>query len=215
MKYAKQLQQAVMELPKSLQEKCISYKTWKKDCKKTTLNINEALLVLIKQCCKVDKAYLHAYTHLTNKHKQAICWKACLQPSDVLRFANVNAQTVYKVAKRLSKVYQSPEPLRWLVTVRTQHTYAFMGGNTTTHLQLSITKRLECPICMEDFEPNKNHKVIVFHCGHYACLDCVLQYAGVTQLNGTWFNLLAYAKKRDCPICRDHLAFDDSICVKD
>jgi hypothetical protein len=29
----------------------------------------------------------------------------------------------------------------------------------------------------------------------------------------TWFNLLACARKRDCPACRDKLALDDFICV--
>lgn len=213
MKYAKQLQLSLMELPKTLQDKCISYKKWKKDCKRMTSDINGALCVLNEQCSKVDKAYLQAYNQST--HNRGTCWKTCQQPNDVLRFANVNAQTVYKVAKRLSKVYQSQDPMRWLVTLRTQHTYAFLGGYTVTHLQLRITRRLECPICMEDFEPNKEHKVIVFHCGHYACLDCVLQYAGVTEMKGMWFNLLACARRRECPVCRDQQAFTNSICLKD
>lgn len=208
MKYAKQLQRSLMELPKALQDQSISYKKWKKDCKKMTWDVNEALHALNEQCRKVDKTYLHAYNQST--HSRGFCWKTCQQPNDVLRFANLNAQTVYKVAKRLSKVYESPDPMRWLITTRTQHKYAFMGGNTTTHLQLNITKRLECPICMNESVP----KAIVFHCGHYACLDCVLQYAGVNQMRGMWFNVLACAQKKNCPICREHIAFNDSICVK-
>lgn len=220
MKYAKQLQQMLLELPSTLQDKCISYKRWKKDCKRTTLNVGDALLALQQQCRILDKAYIDAYHQSTLDRQRSACWISTYKETrprceDVLRFANVNAQTVYKIAKRLSKAYQSHEPLQWLVAIRARHIYAFMGGNTTTHLQLKIEKHFECPICMEDFQPNKEHKVIVFHCGHYGCLNCVLQYAGVRQMKGTWFNLLACARRRECPICRDHLAFQDSICLKD
>jgi len=214
MKYAKQLQHVMSDMPSTLQASCISYKSWKKFCKRGGC-IDDALSLLKTQCSKVDKVYLKHYQKLSTSlllHIDCI-GHTNTKPSDVLKFANTNSQTVYKVAKRLGKVYRSPEPMRWLTDVRTQHLYAFMGGKTTTHLVLRMEGHVECPICMNDIEPDKAHKVVVFRCGHCACLDCVLHYAGVWELKGTWFNLLACARKRDCPVCRDKLALNDLICV--
>lgn len=220
MKYAKQLQQSLLDLPASLQAACISYKSWKKFCKgvpKKDRCIDESLALLQSQCAKVDKVYMHHYQRLSPHVLKIGCLslQACSRskPDDVLRFAKVNSQTVYKVAKRLSKVCKDPEPMKWLTQVRTEHLYAFMGGKTTTHLVLRVEGHVECPICMDDIEPDKTHKVVVFRCGHCACLDCVLHYTGVWKMKGTWFNLLACARKRDCPVCRYGLALDDLICV--
>lgn len=218
MKYAKQLQTTLNELPSVLQADCISYKLWKKFCKRYD-NIEEcfyqALALLKAQCMKVDLVYMRHYQRLSTKALHIGCvGMRVSEPSDILRFANINSQTVYKVAKRLGKVYKSPEPMRWLTDVRTHHLYAFMGGKTTTHLMLRVEGHVECPICMDDVEPDKRHKIVVFRCGHCACLDCVLRYAGVWEMKGTWFNLLACARKRDCPVCREKLALSDSICVQ-
>jgi hypothetical protein len=138
-----------------------------------------------------------------------------ISPYDVLKFAQVNAQTVYKICKRLTKRCKSDAAVKWLIQVRTNHVYSFMGGNTTTHLQLKLSGHAECPICMEDIHPDKDHKMLVFGCGHFGCLNCVLRYAGVNDMKGTWFNLLACANKKDCPVCRDNMAFNNAICIKE
>lgn len=223
MKYSKSLQQSLYELPTPLRENSISYKRWKKHCKTMLLDSDceLALKTLEEQCNYVDKHFKEQYNKIFNIPLYMIPFVQCgiitiLTPIDVLKYAQMNSQTVYKVCKKLMKTFHSTIPIEWLTNIRASHKYLFMGSNNTTHIQVKLKGHVECPICLEDIkiENNKDPKLIVFGCGHYGCMDCVLHYAGVDDMKGTWFNLLANSRKKDCPVCRFETALDKSICIK-
>jgi zinc-RING finger domain len=217
MKYCKCLQQTLLELPLTLREHSISYKKWKKYCKQS----NDCLLglkVLEEQCDFIDKIFKEHYDKLYHTPLYMIPFIHCgivniLRPNDILKYAKVNSQTVYKICKKLTKSYETTFPMRWLTNIRTNHKYTFMGSYNTTHLQVQLQGHVECPICLDDIPIDKEHKVIVFGCGHYGCIDCVLHYAGVDDMKGMWFNLLANSTNKSCPICRYSAAFTNSICI--
>lgn len=221
MKYSKALSKAVFELPPDLQNDCISYKKWKKFCK-TARSSNECLLgltLLEKQCDNVDKRFKEHYDKLYNVPLYLQPFIQCgiiniLAPTDILKYAHINSQTVYKVCKKLMKTYHSTLPIEWLTNTRSQHKYTFMGSYNTTHLEVKLTGHAKCPICLDTICLDENNKIIVFGCGHYGCIDCVLHYAGVDDMKGTWFNLLTKSKKTDCPICRHKHALMDAILIK-
>lgn len=220
MKYGKSLQQRLLDLPITLRDQCISYKKWKKYCKHMTINHDCGLdlKILEEQCNLVDKNFKQQYEKIFNTPLYLQPFIYCgiiniLTPSDVLRYAEVNSQTVYKVCKKLMKTYGSTIPIEWLTNVRSSHKYTFMGSNNTTHIQVKLQGHVECPICLEDIPIDKGHKVIVFGCGHYGCMDCVLHYAGVDEMKGMWFNLLSNARQKKCPICRFNCALVNSICI--
>lgn len=219
MKYCKSLQQTLLELPSTLRDHSISYKKWKKYCKQSN-DCRSALKVLEEQCDYIDKVFKEHYAKCFHTPLYLIPFIHCgivhiLRPNDILKYAQVNSQTVYKVCKKLMKTYDSTIPIEWLTNTRTTHKYTFMGSYNTTHLQVKLEGHVECPICLEDIPINKNHKncLIVFGCGHYGCIDCVLHYAGVDDMKGMWFNLLANSRIKKCPVCRYNSAFKNSICV--
>lgn len=220
MKYGKSLQQRLLDLPITLREQCISYKTWKKYCKKITRNHDCGLDIntLEEQCNFIDRNFKEHYDKIFHTPLYLLPFVHCgivhiMRPIDVLKYAEVNSQTVYKVCKRLMKVYGSSLPIEWLTNIRSTHKYTFMGSNNTTHIKVKLEGHVECPICLEDIPIDKEHQVIVFGCGHYGCMDCVLHYAGVDEMKGMWFNLLANSRQRTCPICRFNSAFVNSICI--
>lgn len=217
MKYCKSLQQTLLELPLTLREHSISYKKWKKYCKQS----NDCLLglkVLEEQCNNIDKIFREHYDKLYHTPIYMIPFIHCgivniLRPNDILKYAKVNSQTVYKICKKLMKSYETTIPIEWLTNIRTHHKYTFMGSYNTTHLQVHLQGHVECPICLDDIPMDKEHKIIVFGCGHYGCIDCVLHYAGVDDMKGMWFNLLANSRNKQCPICRYSAALTNSICI--
>jgi zinc-RING finger domain len=222
MKYAKSLEQRLLDLPIKLRDQCISYKKWKKYCKQIagTQDCELELKILEEQCNQVDKSFKEHYEKIYNTPLYLLPFIHCgivniLRPTDVLKYAEVNSQTVYKVCKRLMKTYNSRIPIEWLTHIRSSHKYTFMGSNNTTHIQVKLQGHVECPICLEDIplSDDNDNKVIVFGCGHYGCMDCVLHYAGVDEMKGMWFNLLANSTNKKCPICRYKSAFVNSICI--
>ena len=186
MKYAKSLQHNLLDLPITLREQCISYKKWKQYCKQITRtsNCGLELKLLEEQCNQVDKYFKDQYEKIYNTPLYLLPFVHCgivniLRPNDVLKYAEVNSTTVYKVCKRLMKTCDSRTPIEWLTNIRSTHKYTFMGSTNTTHIQVKLQGHVECPICLEDIPIDNDHKIIVFGCGHYGCMDCVLHYAGV------------------------------------
>lgn len=222
MKYSKKLKQDLQSIPITLRENCISYKLWKKRCNAVSSHfkdVQDAIATLNSECAAVDK-YFHVLYRQWLKSRNSTCFHLlnafCLVMSsrtneevhftiaDILNYATINAMTTYKICKKLQKAYKTRQSVIWLTETRALHRYAYMGSKYLTHLSLVMKHSFECPICMED-----KTELFVLKCGHFACTKCTLEYAGVHNMNGTWFNLLKYAHKKDCPFCRFHLALDD------
>lgn len=210
MKYAKQLAQDIRDISPTLQGVSISYKAWKKRCKALDApDSRDALATLQQECDKVNKLFVAEYERWASPMllTSLCCGKCPHSPNEILTFARINATTVYKICKRMQRMQRLQDPqfswLSWLSQTRSSHIYEFMGGADTTHLQVHLQmhtehKPIECPICLEEHQ----HKLLIFACGHNACLHCSLEYAGVKNMRGTWYNLLSCAKKTTCPVCK-------------
>lgn len=219
MKYSKKLKQDLQSIPSSLRDNCISYKVWKKRCNAVTSHfqdVQDAISALSTECAMVDKYFRILYRQWL-KSKTNSCFHLlhtlCSRTNDdmqftitdILNYATINATTTYKICKKLQKAYKTCDSVTWLTETRALHMYAYMGSKHLTHLKLVMKHSFECPICMEEDKT----ELFVLKCGHFACTKCTLEYAGVHNMNGTWFNLLKCAHKKDCPFCRFHLALED------
>jgi hypothetical protein len=137
-----------------------------------------------------------------------------------LQTADLNQQCLRKLCKRLDKTFDAK--LRtasvWMDTVMRSHTYAFLAGPIKTQLRLDFAGdchhiktttsaaveepgATECPICFEEAP----RTLIVFTCGHHACLSCVLGMCGLAGRKGTLLNLLSACRDTGlkCPLCRE------------
>lgn len=213
MKYAKEFQQKMVNLPLYLQEACLDYRLWKKRCKQ--LRPEEALVLLKEECHQVDSMFCGSYKDYSSHSQPLLVRCFCknpvrVAPETLLLYANMNSKTVYKICKRLSKQTLDSTPMNWLTAVRAAHVFGFMGGHHTSYLALrqSTTQAplLECPLCVNDVEPKH---MLVYMCGHYACISCTLQYAKVQLQRGEWYHLLSGARRRACPYCRFERAFHE------
>lgn len=211
MKYAKELQIALTRLPKHLQEASLNYKQWKKQSKEMT--IDEALVVLRAECEEIEHIFCDQYHHCCHPPSlfaRCFCLRAPISSQTLLLFAEMNAKTLYKICKRLGKQgRKNPIPMEWFTSVRASHMYGFLGGHHTVHLALQQCYHrhdslLECPICLQELSPKF---ILIYACGHYACVLCTLQYAKVNSLHGAWYHLLINAQRRSCPFCRYEKAF--------
>lgn len=198
MKYAKELSNLVRTLPAILQDDSLDYKQWKKRCK--YMPINQALALLLEQCRQVETTFSFGYEKWAHPPRFT-CFKGIqhnIPPNTLLQFAQINSKTVYKICKRLYKLHKDPLPMTWLTSLRASHQFGFLGGHHTSHLSLSQSgSSLECPICTEQVDKKT---MLVYSCGHNACISCTLQYAKITE-HGLWYNILSSARRRDCPYC--------------
>lgn len=214
MKYAKEWKNIINQLPPSLQEVSINYKQWKKRCK--TLDIDEALVILKSECDQVEHVFNAGYNDLCHPRPMFPCCTSVRKvmnntpdaPRSLMLFAQTNSKTLYKVCKRLQKSYENPTPLKWLTLLRAAHEFGFLGGHHTAYLHMRYNEhdvlKPECPLCLNDI-PKKS--MLIYQCGHHACISCTLQYAKVTHERGMWYNLLRHARRQDCPYCHYDKAF--------
>ncbi len=199
MKYSKQLATTLLELPICLRSVSLNYKSWKKRCKNCT--VQEAIVLLKQECDQVDRMFQKWYDQWHSRYRSVICWKtSSVDPCITLQFAQINSTTLYKICKRLEKMLGTTIAMSWLASVRSSHVFAFLGGHHTSHLQLALMSgsELECPLCTNEVS-KKN--MLIYGCGHNACIDCTLKFAQVKS-NGLWYNVLSYARIRRCPYCR-------------
>jgi hypothetical protein len=226
MKYSKELSKTLETLPSDLKIASLSYKEWKKYCKcsSSVYNVSLAMERIADECTRIDKVFIRLYSRSISQEKTQNIRNFCriTSPSTnvvtlehVLQFAEINAQTVYKICKRIQKSHKEiipsslsspsgpsdPNTITWLTTARSLHKYEFLGGGKTTHLKYLIKSNIqECPICLEDI--NKEKDMLIMGCGHVCCLQCAIHHAGMANRSGVWFNLLANAKQHKCPLCR-------------
>lgn len=206
MKYSKEWKSFVSEMPHGFQEACLNYKQWKTRCKQ--LNMGEALVLLSLECNKVEAVFNDGYQVWRHPPSLLACMVRDAPPSSnpntLLTFANANAKTVYKICKKLRKTNDDPTPMKWLTSIRASHEFNFLGGHHTRHLELcKYGRHVECPICFESV----HHKhMLIYQCGHNACIPCTLRYANVKE-KGMWYHLLPHANRQHCPYCHYEKAF--------
>ncbi len=204
MKYSKEWRHLLNQMPPNLQEVSLDYKQWKTRCKQ--LNMNEALVLLSIECSRVEKTFNSSYDVWKHPRSILTCFVQPSSPSQeiLLSFAQSNAKTVYKICKRLTKSKGDPTSMTWLTSMRAAHEFNFLGGHHTTHLQLSNQgSSIECPICLDIVQ---NRHMLIYQCGHNACVTCTLRYAKV-QGRGMWYNVLPLGCRKDCPYCHFDKAF--------
>lgn len=211
MKYSKEWRRLLNQMPPNFQDVCLDYKKWKTHCK--NLNTNEALVLLSSECSKVDDTFNSSYKIWNHPPSILTCFIRPLpltSANTLLLFAQANAKTVYKICKRLQKTSKDPTPMAWLTSIRAAHEFNFLGGHHTTHLQLcDYGDSIECPICLTMVR--KKH-MLIYQCGHNACIQCTLQYAQVKE-KGLWYHTLPYAHRKDCLYCHFEKAFVNATTV--
>ena len=220
MKYCKVWQKDMLTLPPRLQNSCIDYKKWKKRivgdanglCSKDYIDI------LNNECKKIDLIFRKIYMFKISR-----VWKFMYQDIDICdirNYAKINARTMYKICKKIAKKTGESEMRSWLISQCTNHTYAFLGSEITSHLDILIgnggDEGIECPICFErksekksDQKSGPRSSYLILPCGHIICLSCALHQANVHEKRGLWFNVLACANQIRCmcPLCRFPGAF--------
>lgn len=190
MKYGQYWKDQFNHVPSCYQRYVINYKTYKKIIKNNASGFLEKL-------SNDAKAADACFIRIKGNNE------------DMLRFAILNATSLYKICKKAHKKYPEVDAMAWLQSVQNRHMFQFVGGIKKTLLALeeNVCAQKECPICLDEY--NKN--LIIMHCGHFICLGCAKHMLHVSKLKGTIYNLIAHGTyKRDnsrCPLCRDKVAF--------
>jgi hypothetical protein len=90
MKYSKRLANELQAYPQYIRERCLSYKTWKKDIKRYPYCIYGCWKnKLLRECKKLDAFLFPPYE--------------TLDPKMVYEMCKINLNTLYKICKRLDK----------------------------------------------------------------------------------------------------------------
>lgn len=239
MKYAKQWKEDINKLPITLRDQCINYKLWKKKLHRdiliydNTLHIENVMNLYIDElshvCKNIDILFNKIY-NIKTIYKNIPIFKNMYKDvhvEDLQKFARVNTRSLYKITKKISKIYGISNVRSWMIECCKIHRYSFLGSEVTRHLELlsfhANDNIIECPICFcektlqsTQSTEKTQHPFLILPCGHNACLECVLKQAQVYGKKGTWFNLLASADMRlcKCPICRLPQAFQATRHIK-
>lgn len=223
MKYAKDWKVQVEELPNILRDACIDYKVWKKKIHidrllykglGTAIDIYDVMNIyidnLIRMCKNIDVLFQKIY-NVKILYIHVPVFRNLYKEVDLeilLQFAKINTKTLYKLTKKICKLYDVSTLRDWLNVCHKEHRYMFLGSELTKHIEMLLnnTDFFECPICFCERKLHDDITVpfLILPCGHNVCLECVLKQAQVYGKKGTWFNLLASADMRlcKCPICR-------------
>jgi hypothetical protein len=206
-----------------LSQACIPYKKWKKVAKYH--QVPWTFHDLEQQCKYVDKTLTARISWMDQELSKSnsisitpcslltLCFpnramvlpeKQKPSPEDLITYASINAQAVYKVCKKLEKS-GFPGAMKFLESLRNSHKYIFMGSHLTTRLRLENPLDTDidrtCPICFEDL--TKERPAILLPCGHYQCCSCLRDMTSIGKIRGTLNNRLAIiAVSFKCPICR-------------
>lgn len=217
------LQEKLSQLPDSLKSRCIDYKLWKKSTKSSVLFDDFIIVELYTTCKRVDKVFQRIFSDLHDKISLSKCiaWisfcseKEKYTVEELLIFAQINKTTVYKICKRIDKRINrrgdKGNALSWLCDMKMQHKFQFMGGAKLTVLEMTAnsTTPIECPICLENVD-----QVVVSHCGHYMCLECVFSLCKIqNRYTGYLYNILSFRDKTICPMCRAWNPFENFMVI--
>lgn len=189
MKWSHVYSKELLKLPEYFQQKSFSYKHWKK----ITPDQN-FIYILEDECKKINTVFRENYDLIINPSIfDYICMKQRYKKEDLLLFANLNTICLTKICKRLDKrITPCPQLKIWLHQCKTSNRYDFLGGMKIQ--SITITLPIECPICLELYEKNKN--IIIAKCGHYCCISC---YKNIHKFK--YQNITSPPIIR-CPTCR-------------
>lgn len=229
MKYGKQFIQDVDEFSGVFRYTSINYKRWKKWCK-SGRSCMEYLIDLERECELVNEIFINLSNDIYKR--KSYYWFPCsfssfklfrrfnnLNICDALKmfkntspdiltmihYAELNSKTITKICKKIDKTTKTNEGRLWLLRIREEKRYKFLGGILLTRLRLDYANQLqECPICMEDMGYSTDlgdKRLLILNCGHAMCVSCVYKFTGIKN-NGTIYNLLLTADLRThCPLC--------------
>lgn len=218
MKFQKELSQIINTLYDPIFLKTsIPYKQWKKETKYQT---NQWTLLDLEQQCKIIDNVLQTKLPWITFRKPLLCCSSKvivpnIEYNELLTYANINAQAVYKVCKKLEKTGYSGA-MKFLESLRTSHKYLFMGSYAITRLKFENPEDdidRSCPICFEDL--NELRPAIILSCGHYHCYKCLEDMTHINKINAMFhIKLMLISKTYMCPICRhrnkEHLLNTDA-----
>ena len=211
MKFGATWKKDVASWPDTWVQSYISYTAWKK----TRLESPEALEKrLMDDCRRCDEAFVNMCKARCKSPSSCSWLRGMLKtpvtpcnddPYQLLQFAQVNQQCVYKICKRLKKRGIWPDAMN---TWRHLHEtpFAFLGGFWRQRLALDADGWVAwdaCPVCLGD--RHEVSAVYVLSCGHTLCLDCTKQLWGAHKGYGILRNVLMtneITTPPRCPVCR-------------
>jgi len=217
MKYAKKWKEDIASLPPFLRKDSINYKVWKKQIKRSNFqSIHDAIASLQKECKKVDKTFCKCFSQCTKSYVAHASCFGCTHPShhpntsitSLQHYVTLNATTVYKISKKLSKTFASDIATSWLEAVRTRNVFQFISGPYKAYMNMMVNKIIECPICLNDSSDiERVTQFFILSCGHVVCADCAFAVTSTQNIYGTWYNRFRNARNTVCPVCRSNTAF--------
>jgi len=207
MKFCREWKKQRSELPGALAKGCIDYKKYKKASKQLAVDeLKEQLLRDVQVCSAAFDAHQRRRVGRWSMFCMAVGVHEEDKNRDLLRFAQLNANCLRKLCKRLDKRCNTKEFTRWLNHSIDNHCYGFLKGGVLTKLEMDVDRVtcMDCPVCLE-----QQAKWVILKCGHYLCSRCCLE---MLKIRGTVHNAIAFARlyHRDmciCPVCRNNMAF--------
>jgi len=206
------------------------YKRWKKTKLSDVASFASFTSMLTRECQRIDAVFIHNWKRLfkgpqsrwasraasccINKvvHEDALL--SASNARELLTYAQLNAQAIYKICKKLRK-RGSVNTGDFYKQLRDKHEFAFMGSSMLTMLRWKVmqineeetaeSQETECPVCLEPLigEGRTKPNTVVFFCGHAACWICIDKMTRIDTIKGTVNNRLLIASYRmTCPMCR-------------
>lgn len=205
------------------------YKRWKKT--KELSDVASFTSMLTHECRRIDAVFknnwkrLFKHSKMGNKGPKITgCCMNKVAYDDVsesnhdarelLTYAQLNAQAVYKILKKWRKRGDVKAGF-FYKQLRDRHEFAFMGSSMLTMLrwkvmQMQVTEEetaesqeTECPVCFEPLIGEEKTTTVVLYCGHVLCWACIDKMTRIDTIKGTVNNRLLIASYRmTCPMCR-------------
>ena len=243
MKYAKKFRSIIAgdasgcrrEWTPALLSACIiDYVRWKKVFKCSS-DSKTIVAQLADDCRKKDALFQTIATRVLKMHKGPSILMQCFTESnesiiaaaeatstsadDCVRIAELNAETLRKLCKKIDKRDREADARRWLADMHESCRMGFTPrGRIVTALRLRAgddnDALLSCPICLcsrsdDDSSTQKSPgSWIVLTCGHVVCWQCIVAACHLAGKRGTLHNLLMHCDMA-CPICRHRHALAD------
>ena len=218
MKYSKQWQRDVHNLPEELQDACIDYRAWKKVAKQPATHTHAAMIQrLADDMRRVERVFVSSSASCSFRQRLMCCRTmfagSLLKPTRdssnttsghtnvMYAFAMLNKTCVCKAIKRCDK--RTGSRLREWYNAH-KHEFSFCGGVRLTRFALESGQQQldDCPVCLEP--PTTG---VILECGHIVCLECIKDMYQIRYMRGTISNLVRtsiYMNRRApcCPLCR-------------
>jgi hypothetical protein len=204
------------------------YKRWKKAKVAKVSDAASLTSMLSHECRHIDSVFKHYWKQLfkgkQGSGKARFVSKCCLSKvvhedallaasdaRELLTYAQLNAQAVYKICKKWRKRGDF-DAGSFYKQLRDRHEFAFMGSAMLTMLRWKVmqiteeethgTEETECPVCLEPLI-GEGETTVVLYCGHPLCWTCLDKMTRIDAIKGTVNNRLLTASYRMvCPMCR-------------